>query len=295
MPNQPERPLREPSYSYVRVPVAELWVDHEEYQRKDNGRSQRIADNYDEHLWLPPVVNMRQVGKEVVYAVIDGQARTNAARIMGWKTVKVLLWNDLDIEGEAGVFWKSQAYRSNLSAYDQYRARLCEGEEIAVMVARTVKRFGYEIVGSKNERGEKSIFAVQQMLHLCQRGLLERILTITSRAFEDDPRAVGADMLRGFNFYCAVIGKEHDETLIAGLTGESIPAIFKEANNFLGEGTSVEARKQALAKAIAFAGGLAAEWKAYERSKRLEKKQKMVAAIAKARDAKAAKHASAEA
>lgn len=178
-------------YSYKMVNVNELFIDSS-YQRDLKGRGKKIASNLRPELFDPLVVSKREVG----YAVVDGQARTGAARTLGIDKVPCLVHLGLKIQQEARMFREIQELRKALRPYEVYRSELVEGSPTALSVENLSKEFGYEVIDSgKGPNHITAVVAAKKVVGKGGEDGLRGVFTITRGCWDGVQGSVSSEML----------------------------------------------------------------------------------------------------
>jgi hypothetical protein len=128
------------------VPVKDIKVDPT-YQRPiQQARVERMAMHFDPDAFGSLTLSRRETG--FLY-VVDGQHRVALMRSMGWddQQVPALVYHGLSLEEEARIFRIMNAEAAKPKALDIWKARLAEGEPVAVDITRIVESLGLKISG----------------------------------------------------------------------------------------------------------------------------------------------------
>jgi hypothetical protein len=124
------------------IPVQYLIVDHA-YQRPvpwDFVR--KLAATYDESLVGTIDVARRAPSR---FAILDGQLRYEATKLVGKNTVWASVYAGLDLQSEARFFLHKNKDRKAIHPYYTFRARVASGDPDAVETERIVNECGYHI------------------------------------------------------------------------------------------------------------------------------------------------------
>jgi hypothetical protein len=136
-----------------------LIVDHD-YQRPVAWPFVRkTAASYDESLVGTIDVSERRHG--AMYAILDGQLRFEASRLVGKNTIWCSVYSGLDKASEARFFLHKNKDKKAIHPYFVYRARLAAADTVALEIDSIVKQCGYEVsLTSANEKTPNAISAI---------------------------------------------------------------------------------------------------------------------------------------
>lgn len=141
-------------FEYRMVPLPELRVDREAYQRDpDEERVKAIVERFDSVLFGVLMVNVRDDGSKWVY---DGQNRLTAVRRLKHTHAPCILTHGMTIEIEADKFVKLDTERRGLSVVDKLRADLVGQKPLALATMRVADAADYKIeLNPKRWRNQK--------------------------------------------------------------------------------------------------------------------------------------------
>src|SRR4029077_1167046 len=121
--------------------VDALIVDHD-YQRPVSWPFvRRIAQSFDET--LVGTIDVAERHADVVYAILDGQLRFEAMKLVGKTTVWASVYKGLSKQAEARFFIHKNRDKKEMHPFYTYRALLAAGDEETVEIEKLVKRLGY--------------------------------------------------------------------------------------------------------------------------------------------------------
>jgi hypothetical protein len=124
------------------IPIQFLLVDHA-YQRPVAWEFVRkLAATYDESLVGTIDVARRSPSR---FAILDGQLRFEATKLVGKGTVWASVYAGLDLQSEARFFLHKNKDRKAIHPYYTFRARVASGDPDAVETERLVQAAGYQI------------------------------------------------------------------------------------------------------------------------------------------------------
>ncbi|WP_439137500.1 ParB N-terminal domain-containing protein [Roseicyclus sp.] len=184
------------------VPLDRLVID-ETYQRPLTQRGvkvvQNIAARFQWSRFQPVMAAPLEDGR---FAIIDGQHRAHAARLIGIDAVPCAIvaiprWD------QAGAFSEINTNRTNVSPHQVFKAALAAGEGWAMDADRAVSKAGCRLmtyVVSAAMRKPRQIYAVVMIRNFApiRRGALitSALSAITGSAHADDLRFYREDFLR---------------------------------------------------------------------------------------------------
>lgn len=126
--------------------VDEIFADTT-YQRViDVGRARTMAATWDRRLAGIVEVSDRGEGTTPRYAVVDGQHRWAAAKMLNTAPVLVAKVHEgLDLADEAALFDKLNRQRKQPTVWDHWRARRAAGDELVLAIEETVANRGLRV------------------------------------------------------------------------------------------------------------------------------------------------------
>ncbi len=171
--------------AFKMVPKAELMLDLD-YQREVRGRSRivNIASDFNWNIFGVIVVATTENGLYVV----DGGHRLRAALLRD--DINKLPCMVFDMGGsveEARAFWAIQVHRRNVTPFDNHKAALHAGIEIAVLGERLIRKHGYEFTASQ-PRGLQTR-AVKTVYWMIERGknIADRAMDMLAKVAQGTP------------------------------------------------------------------------------------------------------------
>lgn len=166
-------------------------LDENGYQRLIRSRKlQDMVKNVDRAMIDPILVSMREDG---TYWCIDGHHRLEAARQRGETTIKCRIVYGLTIEEEAELFVKMAKGRSEITAYDTYRADLAAKDPNALAVRDMLAAFGFRFVDTtrrvKTMRDDRlypiaAVSTVRDIYRQDDGKTLERVLDVVTNKWD---------------------------------------------------------------------------------------------------------------
>jgi hypothetical protein len=222
---QVRRFLKELPFEFENLALDDLTIDHR-YQREAGNRAKKIAANLNPLLLGCLVVNLRDQGREAVYATVDGQARLIACRDLitpPFKRLPCMVFTGLTPAQEAELFCLLQDERKGLRPFDKFKAKLFSKDKRAVAIngILTEHGFHYATPQDRTSGAVSAIYAVEKSFG--EDGtLLDRMFNLIEKVWGPDNRpAVTSMILVGLRRFCRYVeGK--DTRVIRALNAQNI-------------------------------------------------------------------------
>lgn len=203
----------------VYVPITDLNIDHEHYQRdQDMKRVRKIADNFDIKQFSPLSVSRRSDGSLWVW---DGGHRFEAARLLGYSKVPCVIF-DMSMIQEAIAFAEAQKGRKGLTQFDAHRALLAAGDPFALELDKIVEEAGFRIAQGASGRSLQCVAKLRQ-IHNHWGVLAETLQMITVLGWVDRG-GKHANVLEGVARFIACAGESLDVERLAKRLASHMPA-----------------------------------------------------------------------
>ncbi len=150
-------------YELIRVPVAELFVDHTCQRRVYKSRVSMLVKGWDWTQYSPIMIAARR-GR---YAVIDGQQRLMAAQELGIESLPAVLRLGADHQDEAKAFiGVNNAVPGG--AGEKFRAKLVVKDPEAVDILTRVRNMGFDLTCALEEGQPRTVFCIDAVYALQQ-------------------------------------------------------------------------------------------------------------------------------
>lgn len=136
-------------HSYQR-PVDWLWV-------------RKTAATFDPT--LVGALDVSERGHGASFAIMDGQGRNEAMKLVGKTQAYAAIYTGLDVQAEALFFLHKNSNRKAIHPYHIYQAKLTAADPVAVAVREIVEEYGYEvsIVSASNRNIPEKISAIASL------------------------------------------------------------------------------------------------------------------------------------
>lgn len=185
------------------VPVEQIKIDFS-YQRPiSQEKVKTIASKFDPAVAGLLLLSLRSCGD---FFCIDGQHRLAAMLKINWLEARCEIKEGLTIAQEAALFRLANTARKSPEALDLFRARLVEGDPVALAIGQVVEKCGLAIQFKRpigNHWGREtpsSIWAVGALEDIYNKGgagLLEYLLTLSLESWPGDYEALSGRVLSG--------------------------------------------------------------------------------------------------
>jgi hypothetical protein len=190
----PGRP--DPKFSIERVPLDRMFIDVS-YQRPEySANVEKFANDWSDVLAQVVMVARRPEG----FAVVDGQTRRAAAMLIGKRDLYAQVLEDVDVQYEALCFAALQSRRTNVRAFDLYRAERRGGLMSVLEIDMEVTRRGLVVAHSSGDKASPdAIAAVVALKEIHDRGeapLVGRTLDVIRAGFPRSPKRFRNEVLR---------------------------------------------------------------------------------------------------
>lgn len=141
------------------LPLDALLADRESYQRPVSWPFVRKeAARFD-----PSLVGTIDVAQRSpsVFAIVDGQQRSEIVRLVGKQTIWCSIYAGLDVESEARMFLRKNRDRKTMHPYYTFRASMTAADPDALGANEIVERYGYRLaIGAPTQEREANIAAI---------------------------------------------------------------------------------------------------------------------------------------
>lgn len=250
------------------LPIDKIEIDRSYQRNPGPEKIKLISSNFNENALGVLLVNLRENGQ---LFIIDGQHRLLAAKKRGKTLVQCKVCYGLTVQEEAKLYKYCNTVRKNPESLDVFRARLVEGDPVAVAINNTVQKCGLSIGfipsgGGVHKRKPGEIWAVTALEDLYMKGkeeLLTYILTIIAQSWPDDGSAFEYKVIWGLaDFHFRYEGRYSRQELIAKLQITDLNSLRRRAQ-YHSENGGGAARKT-------FARVIQEAYDWHRRSKRLE-------------------------
>lgn len=148
--------------------VDDVFADREYQRALDTARCRKMADEWNPRLVGTIEVSDRGDDHRPRYAVMDGQHRWGAAKLIDPPPLLVAnVHSGLTIPDEAGLFDKFNRQRKQTTSFDNWRARRLSGDEQVLAIESVVHGYGLDV---ELAPGDGRIACVSAMETVVKRG-----------------------------------------------------------------------------------------------------------------------------
>lgn len=218
-----------PKVSFEAIPISQLVAD-QKYQRNLSYRHVRSAATHFDIHQINPVKVSRRDGVNYVF---NGQHTMEiVAQISGSRDTPVwcMVYEDLEYRVEADIFANQQKYVKKLTPYEIFKANIEAGSDKQILIKDLVESYDLEIVSYPQQCGILAVGALEYIYDKYGYEILSRTLRLDIGAWEGNPQALGASVLKGIARLLRVYDREiRDEQFIEKLGNVSIKEIIRTA------------------------------------------------------------------
>lgn len=176
------------------------------YQRElTAGRVAKIVNQFSPAMLGVLVVNKRADG---TYAILDGQHRLAALRIVGVPEVRCIVLDGLTPEEEADYFRFQNENTRSLTAYDLFNAGVCAKDVHFVTLKHLLDKYGFRVSRTGGPRCIAAVDALSKVTQVFGFPDLEQILAIIAATWPTDATVVRREMLAGLGEFVARFGQK---------------------------------------------------------------------------------------
>lgn len=225
--------------------IIDLKIDRKYQRGITKGRVTRMVMHFDPDAFGTITISKRADG---TLFILDGQHRVRALLEMGWDDQRVpcLVYTGLTVEEEARIFRLMNAESVSPKALDIFRARLTEGEEVAVGINTIANSLGLYITPVSSATSIQCIAAMERVYVMGGANILlmslRTIKAVWGKQADAHNQVYLADMVMGlgvlFSRYGRLIDTARLEKVLARQTPKALIGDARAAMNALG-GTHV--------------------------------------------------------
>lgn len=252
------------------VPVEQIKIDLSYQRPLSQEKVKTIVSKFDPAVAGLLLLSLRNSGE---LFCIDGQHRLAAMLKISWPDARCEIKEGLTIAQEAALFRLANTARKSPEALDLFRARLVEGDPVAVAIGNVVEKCGLAIQFKRpvgNHWGREtpsSIWAVSALEDIYRKGgagLLEYLLTLSLESWPGDYEALSGRVLYGLlDFHTKYEGQYDRKLFVEKMNNTKLMQIRNKAR-FYAENIHNTSQYKMFSKALQEAY----DW--HRRGKRLE-------------------------
>lgn len=192
-----------------------------DYQRGiSNKRVNAIVNAFDSVKLGVLVVNKRDTG---VYAILDGQHRLSAMRILGIKEANCVVLESMTIEEEADYFRRQNENSAALTKYDLYNAGLIAGDQHYLKIRDTLAAHGYQANKYSSPLNVTAIEALSKIIELYGFENLDKTFSYIEAAWFGNTVAIRREMLAGISEFAHRFGDKVTPVMFAEKMKDKLP------------------------------------------------------------------------
>lgn len=208
------------------VPVGQMFVDQGYARDLKPGHLKRILSEINVNGFGVILLSLRDDGR---FAILDGQHRWEAAKILGVKEMIARVYIDLTYEEEAALYTIFARHMAQ-STMDRFKAGVEAGDPTCTAVAIAAARLGLKVT---KDPGDGNIQSVGKMIQIYERygqEMLEIVLKTLYAAFGRKQSAYQAPMLWGVAVFTLRFVEHADWVrVVARLKAEGVLSLTQRA------------------------------------------------------------------
>ena len=151
------------------------------------------------------VVNHRTDG---TYAIIDGQHRLAALRIMGVAQARCIVLEGMTLEEEADYFRFQNENKRALTAFDTFNAGVCAKDVHFVTLKYLLEKYGFRVSRVGHPHCIAAVDALTRITQLFGFSVLEQVLALIAATWPTDATIVRREMLAGMAEFVSRFGHQ---------------------------------------------------------------------------------------
>lgn len=195
----------------TRIPVDKLVVDGRYQRPVQSQRVERIVREFDAKLLGTLELSERKNG---TFAIIDGQHRYEAVRLVGRKTVPALVHKGLTPKEEADLFARTNMGRKPLTPIQRFRAQVFAGDPDAVALANIITNNGFKVDYSETSQALGVIRGIVTLENAYKQHGADHVnmmLDVVRDLWFGEGAATDNNLLRGMSEFLIAYGDRFEE------------------------------------------------------------------------------------
>lgn len=204
---------------FALIPVTEMFVDTT-YQRLVQSKAPKIAKEWDDRKCKMLEISYREdIDK---YAIIDGQNRWTAAKMIGITHLHCQIYENLTIEEEARIFAEQNDNVTRIASADKFKSLLVMGNETCLLIKKLCDDFGISIRKTygdalcKTRKNLNGLISAQRIVEQYGINCLRWIFTVIEKSGWDLTAKAYTD--RSFQVLISFYKARHDKDTFASDT-----------------------------------------------------------------------------
>jgi len=195
-------------------------------------RVKKLMQHWDRSAAGVLLLSMRADGR---MAIIDGQHRREAALALGESSLNALVYIDLTLEQEAGLYRKFGDYLKQ-TALDRYHAGIAEGDPMSTEIKRILTYRGLHVpeIPAAYVNGVVAVEALMSVYDQFGANVLRGVIGILNEAYGGDYKAYRANQIKGTAaFIVRYVGEKNysRKRLVERLRQEGLSAVVRRARS----------------------------------------------------------------
>lgn len=195
--------VRDHPIFYEEVTLEDLHVDPDIQRSLNMGRAKGIASSIIPSALSVLTVSRRTDGR---LFILDGQHRTKALLLAGFKVWRAEIHEGLNTQEEAALFLCKNVESARVSAYDSFKACLSASMALETDIAAVLSKHGLEMASSASINRVGAVITVQNLVRLYGVENLDRTLGVLDLAFGRVERTWDGTFLGGVGKFLGEYG-----------------------------------------------------------------------------------------
>lgn len=201
-----------------RLNINTINVDPRVQRPLDTGRVEKIAGTFSPNYLGTVTVSERPDG---TFIALDGQTRTAAARLAGYKgDVDAVIFTGLTLAEEAATFLRLNDTKQ-VSAIDKFLVRVTENDPVATELSRVLGHHGWHVAAGGSEGSFAAVNAIEKAWNRAGANsvfAVDRIMKTITESWGHNKYGVNASIVGGMDEFFTRYGSDAQRhKLVKGL------------------------------------------------------------------------------
>ncbi|MEX3644491.1 DUF6551 family protein [Mycolicibacterium porcinum] len=207
------------------ISVAEVFADLTYQRVPDPRRIRKMADEWDRRLGGILEVSDRGEAAQPRFAVVDGQHRWAAAKLLEQSPMLVAnVHTGLTVAEEAALFDKLNRQRKQTNAWDHWKSRRAAEDPDVLAIDQVAIRNGLTVEMSPTDKCIACVAALEKVVKLGGTALLDDVLQLAVAAWSGRRDSLDAQMIHGLALVLHYLAGRIDIERLGDSLCEVLPA-----------------------------------------------------------------------
>ncbi|MGB6246092.1 DUF6551 family protein [Gordonia sp. (in: high G+C Gram-positive bacteria)] len=213
--------LRAATY-VVAIGVDSLFVDPEYQRELEHNRAKGMSLTWDPRLVGALEVSDRGPDQHPRYAVINGQHRMAAARLVDpGMSLPCTVHTGLTVADEARLFWDIDRTTKKLTNWDRWYARRAAGDRDVAAIDAVCAEYGFVVTHQPGAKSLQCCSALEFVRERCELQTLREVLEFIGDVWPGDAEARKATVIKGL----ALVLHDYDGLVHTGRLADVLSAM----------------------------------------------------------------------